>query len=154
MVRAWDRLRPMDVPGYALEHTKHLLGMGPVSLVPSWFGKGTLLSTNLGRGSPTMWCIGEAGRWVIPWPKSHVPETVELDPESRTVGNRLVGAYSTLFWFQLSFWSMYSSVCLGSPCKVIKSIRIVCLSQFTWDYLSIQSIFQYWWNWESIWTYA
>jgi hypothetical protein len=91
VVRVWDRLRSVRVTGLAFERTKHLSGMGPVSLVPSGIGKGAW-TTTLGEGPHV---LGHAVH-VLGWVAESVTfppciKTVRSAPEPRIAGNCLVG---------------------------------------------------------------
>jgi hypothetical protein len=84
--------------------------MGPVSLVPSGIGKG-FMTTNLGEGPRVLGHAVHVLRWAaesVTFPPCI--KTVEMDPEPRKVGNRLVDACSTPFGFNCLFGVCISRV--------------------------------------------
>jgi hypothetical protein len=106
VVRAWDLgSGPVAFMGYAFERTKHLSGMGPVSLVPTNAGREPFPTTpGAQRCVPllaTVWYLCEPGCSCVAQPLSLVPRNVGSDPELKIHGNRLVGVYPVSFLLDL-----------------------------------------------------
>jgi hypothetical protein len=123
VVRAWYLGSSLVAfVGSDFECTKHLSGMGPVSLVPDGRRKGTFPYYLWGTWMHPLACNSVVPVWVwtFVWEWSSKPCTKEcrFRSELKIDGNFLVSVYPISFLFGPS-WGMHSSICLGPPCKVI-----------------------------------
>jgi hypothetical protein len=143
VVRAWDLgSGPMAFVDYAFERTKHLSGMGPVSLVPDWRGKGTFpyYTWGIEMCPPACNSVVPAWAWTFVCGRASKPCTKECRFRSRAEDRREPpGRCITCFVFigpswGYAFFRVFRSTLQGYKpidCRTLTVIRD-CLINWPW----------------------